>query len=66
MTLKDITEKKVYLTTDEVAELLRVDAQTVRRMANNKNIPAKKVGKSWRFSVERLKEWMGESTTVAS
>lgn len=47
------------LTTEEAARLLRLSAYTVRELARKGKIPARKVGKEWRFSRRRLLEWLG-------
>lgn len=38
-----------YLTSAEVAELLRVSTYTVRAWARNGVLPASKLGSDWRF-----------------
>lgn len=38
-----------YLTTSEVAKLLKVSSSTVGRLAREGNLAAFKVGKQWRF-----------------
>jgi len=38
-----------YLTTAEVAKLLKISASTVQRMAREGRVSALKVGKLWRF-----------------
>lgn len=42
------------MTSGEVAEYLRLDIQTVSRMAARGEIPAVKVGREWRFKKEYL------------
>lgn len=46
------------LTLDEAAELLRCHPVTVKRLAIRGEIPAKKLGSLWRFSRQRLMEWL--------
>ena len=44
-----------YMTAKQVAVLLDVSAPTVRRMAANGEIPARKIGKKlWRFPKDEL------------
>ncbi len=50
------TEK--LLTVREAASLLRLREITVYRLAQRGKIPAVKVGGSWRFSRDRLDEWL--------
>ncbi|MEA2079489.1 MAG: helix-turn-helix domain-containing protein [Pseudomonadota bacterium] len=46
------------LTVNEAAELLKVQPATIRRLAREEKIPAKKVGKSWRFIKQSLLTWL--------
>ena len=46
------------LTLDEAAELLRCHPVTVKRLALKGSIPARKLGSLWRFSHQRLMEWI--------
>ena len=48
--------EKEYLTIEEVAKKMRVNARTVYRMAQKQQIPAFKFGKSWRISSVKLKK----------
>jgi PTS system nitrogen regulatory IIA component len=49
------------LTADEVARLLRLSAKTVRMKAGKGEIPAKKVGKVWRFVRSDLEAYLRHS-----
>lgn len=54
------------LTLREAAQLLRLGAVTVYRLAQRRKIPAVKIGGSWRFSRGMLEEWLvagGSSAT---
>jgi excisionase family DNA binding protein len=44
--------KDEYVTTAEVAKLLRISASTAQRMAREGRISAMKVGKLWRFPAQ--------------
>lgn len=46
------------LTTEQVAQLLGLSAFTIREYARAGKIPAKKVGKAWRFSRGALIRWL--------
>jgi excisionase family DNA binding protein len=46
------------LTPKQAAELLQVDENTVVRLADNGEIPARKLGKAWRFSRRALLDWL--------
>lgn len=46
------------LTLKEVAAYLKVDDRTIYRLAASKNIPAFKVGGTWRFRKADIDEWI--------
>ena len=46
------------LTIKEVADFLKVTERTIYRLAAAKQIPAFKVGGSWRFSRADIAEWI--------
>ena len=48
-----MTTKEV-LTAEEAAELLEVSVWTVRDMAHRRELPARKIGRAWRFSRQAL------------
>lgn len=48
------------LTVEEAAVLLKLNPETVYRKARKGEIPAVKVGRSWRFPKEPLEEWLRE------
>lgn len=54
-------EVEEVLTADDVAQLLRVSAKTVKRMAGEGRLPAQRVGRAWRFSHAAVLQWLGES-----
>jgi excisionase family DNA binding protein len=45
------------LTVDQVAAYLKLSEATIYRMAKTGRIPAKRIGRSWRFSKELIDEW---------
>lgn len=51
-------EPKEFLTPQEVAEILRVSVYTVRRWIKEGDLPAYKVGRSWRIEEDELGRWM--------
>jgi len=51
-------EKPEILTTDEAAEFLRLSPYAVRDMARKGLLPARKVGKGWRFYKPDLVAWV--------
>jgi excisionase family DNA binding protein len=58
-------KKKVdytILTVREVAEYLRLSEAKVYRLANERQLPAIRIGKSWRFRKDLLDEWLSQCT----
>ncbi len=51
-------EAEEVLTADDVAQLLRVSAKTVKRMAGDGRMPAQRVGRAWRFSRVAVLDWL--------
>ncbi len=47
------------MTVDEVAEYLKVSTKSIYRLVKSGELPAKKVLNKWRFSRDRVKEWIG-------
>lgn len=54
------------LTIKEVAEYLKVTDRTIYRLANKGEIPAFKVGNTWRFERARIAEWMSNQAKNTS
>jgi excisionase family DNA binding protein len=50
--------REEFLTTDEVAQYLRVDKYTIYRLVSQKKLPAFKVGNQWRFKRSILQRWL--------
>ena len=51
------------MTTQELAEYLRVHITTILRLANIGEIPgAFKVGALWRFHVEKIDDWIASDS----
>jgi excisionase family DNA binding protein len=48
------------MTLEEVAEYLRVKPQTIYSWAQEKKIPAAKLGKEWRFRKSMIDQWFNE------
>jgi excisionase family DNA binding protein len=46
-----------FLTSQEVAELLQVSKNTIEAMARAGQIPAKQVGRFWRFRRSAIEAW---------
>lgn len=48
------------LTIEEVAAYLRLTPQTIYKWAQEKRIPAAKLGKEWRFRKSIIDQWLDE------
>ena len=57
------------LTLNEAAELLRVDAGELEQLASRDEVPARRIGSSWRFNRDALLAWVngdwGRIATIA-
>ena len=51
-------ESYIFLTPQEVSDLLRVSVQTVRRWIKDGELPAYKVGRGWRIRKGDLDTWL--------
>jgi excisionase family DNA binding protein len=52
------------LTTEQVAQYLKVDKFTVYRLVTQKKIPAFKVGNQWRFNRQMIDAWLIENSNL--
>ena len=48
------------MTLEEVAEYLRLKPQTIYTWAQEKKIPAAKLGKEWRFKKSIIDKWFND------
>ena len=53
------TPQPDILTIDEAAELLGVSIKTFNKVLHNENMPARKIGREWKFSRQALIDWVG-------
>jgi excisionase family DNA binding protein len=53
------TEAAEVLDIDEVAELLQVEPDAVRELAESGGLPARKIGDEWRFLRRAVLAWLG-------
>ena len=53
----ELNEKK-FLSVEELSEYLDSSLSTVYKLAQNGEIPAQKLGRKWRFSREKINEWL--------
>ena len=49
-----------YLTIAQVAELLKLSEKTIYRLAQQGDLPAFKVGGSWRFRASDIDQWVAK------
>ncbi len=60
MSGNDRTAPNEILTIDEVAAYLRLTPQTIYKWAQEKRIPAVKLGKEWRFRRSVIDKWFDD------
>jgi excisionase family DNA binding protein len=53
------------LTLEEAADLLRVDADELRALAESGQLPARRIGTDWRLSRSALLGWLGAESSGA-
>jgi excisionase family DNA binding protein len=53
-----------YLTPEQVAEKLQMNARVVRRMLSAGKLPGKRVGRIWRISATALKDFIEGKPTA--
>ena len=59
--MKTQVKKTGLLTVQEVAAHLAVSPRTVYRLMKDYRMPAYRIGGQWRFKLEAIEAWMGES-----
>lgn len=59
-----LKEYPVILNVSEVAEILGVTTNTVRKLIKNDNLHAVKVGKRFKVTKNKLFEYLGENTDL--
>jgi len=57
--------QEVLLTTEQVANYLKIDKFTVFRLVAQKKLPAFKVGNQWRFKRALLEAWLSKNISVS-
>jgi excisionase family DNA binding protein len=60
------TEAAEVLDVDEVAELLQVEADAVRDLAESGELPGRKIGDEWRFLRRAVLAWLGGAAPPAA
>jgi excisionase family DNA binding protein len=59
MTDKNGEAPRDILNIDEAAELLGVSLKTFNKVLHSEDMPARKIGREWKFSRKALVEWVG-------
>ena len=65
-TMPSSAADNAIMTIGEVADYLKVTERTIYRLAGAKQIPAFKVGGSWRFSKADIDRWIREQSSQTS
>ena len=65
-TMPSSAADNAIMTIGEVADYLKVTERTIYRLAGAKQIPAFKVGGSWRFSKADIDRWIREQSAQPS
>lgn len=60
--LKGFSEYPPVLTASQVADLLAINVQEVRRMSRSGEIPSRRIGKSYRYFRDEVVAWLNSST----
>jgi len=58
-----MTPTPVFYTTEEVANLLKISAKTVREMIKSKRLEAVRVGKEYRITEDQIRKYIKENKT---
>ena len=51
-------QEREVLTLEQLAELLSLDAESVRALAEQGELPGRKLGEEWRFSRSAVLDWL--------
>jgi excisionase family DNA binding protein len=54
------------LTLEELAELLAVEPDTVAELAENGELPGRKIGEAWRFARTAVLDWLAQGSGSAN
>jgi excisionase family DNA binding protein len=57
--------QEMLLTTEQVAQYLKVDKFTVYRLVRQRKMPAFKVGSQWRFKKKLIEAWLLENLNMS-
>jgi excisionase family DNA binding protein len=62
--MENSQEVAAIMTIKEVSDYLKVTERTIYRLAAGKQIPAFKVGGSWRFSRSEIDQWIKSQSSM--
>jgi len=57
--------QEMLLTTEQVAQYLKVDKFTVYRLVRQRKMPAFKVGGQWRYKKKLIEAWLLENSNIS-
>ena len=57
--MTESSSEREILTIEEAAQLLRVSVKTFNKVLHSQSIPARKIGREWKFSRRALIDWIG-------
>lgn len=58
MTEEKWTDYPLVLNSELAAKLIGVHLNTIKKLAKNGEIPARRIGRNWRYSRDELREWL--------
>lgn len=56
--MSEHTTQRDILTIEEAAELLGVSVKTFNKVLHTQDLPARKIGREWKFSRQALIDWV--------
>jgi excisionase family DNA binding protein len=56
-------EQREVLNIEEAAALLGVSIKTFNKVLHSENLPARKIGREWKFSRQALIDWVASGTS---
>ncbi len=56
--------QEILLTTEQVAQYLKVDKFTVYRLVAQRKLPAFRVGNQWRFKRKLIDVWLNKNSNM--
>ena len=59
-------ERKSFLTISEVSDYLQLPEETIYKYARAGRIPASKIGRYWRFDVDKIDHWVAQHSNSSS